>query len=32
VEYHAKIAAIPSIKAYLEGPLRLERVNNNNLG
>jgi hypothetical protein len=32
VAYHAKVAALPSIKAYLEGPLRLAQVNNNNLG
>ena len=28
----ARVAAIPGVKAYLEGPLRLEKVNNNGLG
>jgi hypothetical protein len=32
VEYHARIAAIPSIKAYLEGPKRVSQVNGNKLG
>ncbi|KAI7842899.1 hypothetical protein COHA_003411 [Chlorella ohadii] len=29
---HDKVAAVPGVKAYLESPLRLEKVNNNNLG
>lgn len=29
---HDRFAALPGVKAYLEGPLRLPRVNNNNLG
>jgi hypothetical protein len=32
VEFHTKVAELPGIKAYLEGPLRLAKVNNNNLG
>jgi hypothetical protein len=32
VDFHAKVAELPGIKAYLEGPLRLAQVNNNNLG
>ena len=27
-----RVAAVPGVKAYLESPLRLEKVNNNNLG
>ena len=27
-----RVAAVPGVKAYLESPLRLERVNNNGLG
>jgi hypothetical protein len=32
VAYHAKVAALPSIKAYLEGPSRPEKVNGNGMG
>jgi hypothetical protein len=32
VSHHSKIAAIPSISAYLSGPQRLAKVNANNLG
>ncbi len=27
-----RVAAVAGVKAYLESPLRLEKVNNNNLG
>lgn len=27
-----RVAAVPGVKAYLESPLRLEKVNNNGLG
>lgn len=30
--HHAKVAAVPGVKAYLEGPQRLEKVNNNGFG
>jgi glutathione S-transferase len=30
--HHAKLAAVPGVKAYLESPLRLSKVNNNGLG
>lgn len=32
VALHGRVAALPNVKAYLEGPLRLQKVNNNNLG
>lgn len=36
VRYHPlaarRVAVMPGVKAYLESPLRLEKVNNNNLG
>lgn len=30
--HHDKFAALPGVKAYLEGPLRQPKVNNNSLG
>jgi glutathione S-transferase len=30
--YHARIAAVPEIKAYLAGPQRFPKINNNGLG
>ncbi|KAI3428024.1 hypothetical protein D9Q98_006410 [Chlorella vulgaris] len=30
--HHAALAAVPSVRAYLEGPLRLPKVNYNGLG
>ncbi|GAB4823389.1 hypothetical protein N2152v2_010435 [Parachlorella kessleri] len=30
--HHSRIAAVPGIKAYLESPLRVAKVNGNNLG
>lgn len=32
VALHGRVAALPNVKAYLEGSLRLQKVNNNNLG
>lgn len=32
VAHYERVAAVPGIKAYLESPLRLEKVNNNGLG
>ena len=32
VAIHELVAGVPGVKAYLEGPLRLEKVNNNGLG
>lgn len=32
VVLHDRVAALPGVKAYLESPLRLEKVNNNGLG
>lgn len=32
VAHHARIAELPGVKEYLASPLRLEKVNNNNLG
>ncbi len=30
--HHERIAAVPGIKAYLESPLRLPKVNGNGMG
>jgi hypothetical protein len=30
--FHAKVAALPNIKSYLEGPKRPAAVNGNSLG